>query len=270
MARKAAGADVQIDDDETLPTGEGDPNFVTSLARGLSVILAFSGARRALTISDISRETGLSRAAVRRLLLTLEKLGYVANDGRAFRLLPKALSLGQAYISSTPLTASAQEMLDVLSEELHESISIAVLDEGYVTFIARSAGRRLVSANLTVGARLPAFCTSLGRILLAHQTPAALDKYFKSVELKKYTPTTEVREKKLRVILDEVKELGYSLTDSEFEIGLTSVAVVVPSMAGGIEAALGVAAIRRPPETLRDMAPALKKAARELGYRLAY
>lgn len=267
MARKAAAADVPLEDEP--PSGEGDPNYVTSLARGLSVILAFTGAKRTLTISDISRETGLSRAAVRRLLLTLEKLGYVVNDGRAFRLLPKALSLGQAYISSTPLTSSAQELLDRLSEELHESVSITVFDEGNVTFVARSAGRRLVSANLTVGARLPAFCTSLGRILLAHQTPDALNRYFKSTQLKRYTPTTEVREKKLRAILTEVKELGYSLTDSEFEVGLTSIAVAVPGPSG-IEAALGVAAIRRPADALRDMAPTLKLAARELGYRLAY
>ena len=258
-------------EDNANDAPEGDPNFVLSLARGLSVILAFSSTGRAATVAEISRVTGLSRAAVRRLLLTLERLGYVRSEGRIFRLQPKTLALGQAYIASNPLIASAQELLDWVAGEVRESCSLAVLDEGYVTFIGRSSGRRLVSANLTVGARLPAYCTSLGRVLLAALPPDELDDYFRRTPLERHTPKTEINEKKLRRILEEVRETGYSITDSELEVGLTSIAVPVEGSNGRAEAALGVAAIRYPlGELRRKVLPILQKASRQLSLRLSY
>ncbi|MFC2970976.1 helix-turn-helix domain-containing protein, partial [Azotobacter bryophylli] len=145
----------------------GDPNFMTSLARGLAVINAFQERKRHLTIAQISHRTEIPRAAVRRCLYTLMKLGYVTTDGRTYSLLPKVLTLGHAYLSSTPLAVSAQPHLDRLSEQLHEACNLATLEGEQILYIARSAvPQRLISVDLSVGSRLPAYCTSMGRVLL--------------------------------------------------------------------------------------------------------
>src|SRR5579859_3986623 len=146
----------------------GDPNFMTSLARGLAVIQAFSQRQRELTVSQISVKTGFSRAAVRRCLYTLGKLGFAASDdGRHFYLRPRVLALGHSYISSMPLAAMAQPILENVSHILHESCSIATLDRTEIIYIARANVTRIMSIDLGVGSRLPAFCTSMGRVLMA-------------------------------------------------------------------------------------------------------
>src|SRR5438874_773142 len=143
-----------------------DPNFMTSLARGLAVIQAFSQRQRDLTVSQISMRTGFSRAAVRRCLYTLTKLDFAASDdGRYFRLTPRVLTLGHSYLSSTPLAVVAQPILDNASRILHESCSVATLDRREIVYIARANATRIMSIDLGVGSRLPAFCTSMGRIL---------------------------------------------------------------------------------------------------------
>jgi IclR family pca regulon transcriptional regulator len=250
---------------------ESGPDFVESLARGLAVILAFADMARPPTISDLSRATGLSRAAVRRILLTLERLGYVVGDGRAFRLQPKTLTLCHAYIASNPLTARAQEVLDRIAAEVRESCSIGVLDEGAITFVARSFGHRLVSANLTIGARLPAFCTSLGRVILANMPADEVDQYFKATPLERFTSATEVDEQNLRAILQEVRKLGYSIMRTQFEEGLTTIAVPIFDTSGRIRAGIGIAAIAHTPDSLREKAlPLILEAARELSMRLSF
>lgn len=146
----------------------GDPDFMTSLARGLAVVQAFQERKRHLTIAQISHRTEIPRAAVRRCLHTLIKLGYATTDGRTYSLLPKVLTLGHAYLSSTPLAVSAQPYLDRMSEQLHEACNMATLEGDDILYIARSATtQRLISVDLSVGGRLPAYCTSMGRILLA-------------------------------------------------------------------------------------------------------
>ena len=154
------------DPDNVLYRG-GDPDFMTSLARGLHVIRAFSGFDQRLTIADVSRATGLTRAVVRRCLYTLRELGYAATDGRTYSLQPRVLNLGHAYLSTAPIPIAAQPVLEELSEQLGESTSVAVLDDGAVVYVARAATRRIMAVTLGVGSRLPAYCTALGRVLLA-------------------------------------------------------------------------------------------------------
>lgn len=169
----------------------GDPDFMTSLARGLAVVQAFQERKRHLTIAQISHRTEIPRAAVRRCLHTLIKLGYATTDGRTYSLLPKVLTLGHAYLSSTPLAVSAQPYLDRMSEQLHEACNMATLEGDDILYIARSATtQRLISVDLSVGGRLPAYCTSMGRILLAALDDTSLGEYLDHAELVAKTSRT--------------------------------------------------------------------------------
>lgn len=219
-----------------------DPNFMTSLARGLAVIRAFSDQRRNLTIAQISHRTGIPRAAVRRCLFTLRQLGYADTDGSAFSLKPKVLTLGYSYLSSTPLTVSALPFLNKVSRALNESCSLAVLDENEVLYVARSATSRIMSVSLNTGSRLPAYCTSLGRAILAYLPPEDLDRYFEEVELQAFTDRTIVSAARLRELLADVRDKGYALVEEELEIGLRSIAVPVRGASGTVVAALNVGA----------------------------
>ncbi|MEC4718598.1 IclR family transcriptional regulator C-terminal domain-containing protein [Noviherbaspirillum sp. CPCC 100848] len=219
-----------------------DPSFMTSLARGLAVIRAFSDQRRSLTIAQISHRTGIPRAAVRRCLFTLKQLGYVDSEANNFSLKPKILTLGYSYLSSTPLTVSAQPTLNAISRALNESCSLAVLDEREVLYVSRSATSRIMSVALNTGSRLPAYCTSLGRVLLAHLDDEALAAYFGQVELKAFTDKTVVSEARLRDILSRVQGAGYALVEEELEIGLRSIAVPVRGASGSVIAALNIGA----------------------------
>src|SRR6266704_2229799 len=157
----------------------GDPNFMASLARGIAVIRGFTQQRRHLTIAQLSQRTALPRAAVRRCLYTLAKLGYVSSDdGRGYSLRPRVLALGHAYLSSTPLPTLAQPLLDSISDQLHESSSMAVLEGDEILYVARSTTTtRLMSIDLGLGSRLPAYCSSMGRVLLADLPGPELDAY---------------------------------------------------------------------------------------------
>jgi IclR family pca regulon transcriptional regulator len=219
-----------------------DPSFMTSLARGLAVIRAFSDQRRSLTIAQISHRTGIPRAAVRRCLHTLKQLGYVDSEANNFSLKPKILTLGYSYLSSTPLTVSAQPGLNGISRALNESCSLAVLDEHEVLYVSRSATSRIMAVALNTGSRLPAYCTSLGRVLLAHLSEEALAAYFSRTELKAYTDKTVVSQKRLLEILECVRNSGFAIVEEELEIGLRSIAVPVRGASGNVIAALNVGA----------------------------
>lgn len=244
-----------------------DPSFMTSLARGLAVIQAFSGQRRSLTIAQISHRTGIPRAAVRRCLHTLRQLGYVDADAHNFSLKPKVLTLGYSYLSSTPLAVSSQPYLNAVSRALNESCSLAVLEEDEVLYVSRSATSRIMSVALNTGSRLPAYCTSLGRVLLAHLPEDALTDYLSRVELKAYTERTIVSAKRIREILEEVRTSGHALVEEELEIGLRSIAVPVRGASGNVIAALNIGAqatrvsARRMKE---EFLPALLRGAQDL------
>ncbi|WP_375738765.1 IclR family transcriptional regulator C-terminal domain-containing protein [Pseudomonas boanensis] len=250
----------------------GDPNFMTSLARGLAVIHAFQERKRHLTIAQISHRTEIPRAAVRRCLHTLIKLGYVTTDGRTYSLLPKVLTLGHAYLSSTPLAVTAQPILDRLSEQLHEACSMATLEGDEILYIARSATpQRLISVDLSVGSRLPAYCTSMGRILLAALDDAALTDYLDHVDLQVKTSRTVHTREGLLASIEEIRRQGWVIIDQELEVGLRSVAVPVRDSAGQVLAALNVGThvgrISRQELESRFL-PALLEASKELSTRL--
>jgi IclR family transcriptional regulator, pca regulon regulatory protein len=246
----------------------GDPNFMTSLARGLMVIQAFSTQKRQLTISQVSAKTGFSRAAVRRCLYTLIKLGFAgSDDSHHFFLQPRVLALGHSYISSMPLAASAQPVLDHVSQVLHESCSIATLEGLDIIYVARANVTRIMSIDLGVGSRLPAFCTSMGRVLLANLPPAELESFFERVQLTRHTSRTIVTTEKLRQALRLVARNGYSLVDQELEIGLRSMAVPIENPNGKVVAALNVGAHAQRlsiQELQNKFLPQLRATAREL------
>src|ERR1700683_2036702 len=251
----------------------GDASFMTSLARGLTVIQAFSAEKRHLTISQLSVKTGLSRAAVRRCLYTLAKLGFAgSDDSHHFFLQPRILSLGHSYISSMPLAASAQPVLRHVSEILHESCSIATLDGLDIVYVARANVTRIMSIDLGVGSRLPAFCTSMGRVLLANLPPAELESFFERVRLTRHTNRTIVSVEKLRQALRLVLRNGYSLVDQELEVGLRSMAVPIQNPSGKVVAALNVGAHAHRlsiQELQTKFLPQLRAAAQELSMLLS-
>ncbi len=198
----------------------GDPDFMTSLARGLAVIHAFQERKRHLTIAQISHRTEIPRAAVRRCLHTLIKLGYATTDGRTYSLLPKVLTLGHAYLSSTPLATSSQPYLDRMSDQLHEACNMATLEGDDILYIARSATtQRLISVDLSVGGRLPAYCTSMGRILLAALDDVSLHEYLDHVDLQPKTSRTIRTPEALLECLQLVRQQGWCIVDQELEQG---------------------------------------------------
>jgi len=252
----------------------GDPDFMASLARGLAVIRAFSQQRQRLSIAQISLRTGISRAAVRRCLYTLAQLGYVASDDeRNFVLRPRILALGHAYLSSVPLATSAQPLLDQVSSALHESCSMAILDADDIVYVARSSSStRLMSIDLGIGSRLPAFCTSMGRVLLAGLPASQLGEYVKRVVLTPYTNRTVASKDKLREAIVAARESGYAIVDQELEMGLRSIAVPVSDASGRPACAINIStqAARVPTtEMEKRFLPALRAAAAELSMLVA-
>jgi len=252
----------------------GDPNFMASLARGLAVIRAFTQQRRHLTIAQLSQRTAIPRAAVRRCLYTLSMLGYVGSeDGRTYALRPRILALGHAYLSSTPLVYAVQPLLDQITSVLHESSSLAVLEGDEILYIARSSTTtRLMSIDLGIGSRLPAYCTSMGRVLLAGLTDAELDVYLSRVKLVKLTTRTVSTADELKVALNAVRRNGYAVVDQELEIGLRSIAVPVSDREGRSAAAINVGTQSSRvsvAEMESKFLPPLRAAAHELGLLLA-
>ena len=245
----------------------GDPNFMTSLARGLAVIQAFSQ-KRQQTISEVSATTGLSRAAVRRCLYTLAKLGFAgSDDNRHFFLRPRILSLGHSYISSMPLATAAQPVLEHMSHQLHESCSIATLDGVDIVYIARANVTRIMSIDLGVGSRLPAFCTSMGRAILANLEAKELEAVMPRIEFKRYTERTITSPAKLTHVLKQVRREGYSIIDQELEHGLRSMAVPIQNPSGKVVAALNIGAHAQRvsiQEMQTKFLPHLRAAAQEL------
>lgn len=219
---------------------EGDPNYVLSLARGLKVIEAFEGHTEGQSVADVARRTGLSRAAVRRLLMTLESLGYAESVGRLYRLKTRVLKLGFSYLSSTSLPTIAQPILEQVTEAVHESSSLSVLDGDEIVYLARSAAKRVMSVGLSVGSRLPAYCTSMGRVLLAALPETELSAYLERVEIKALTPRTVTDKAVVADIIVRVKTEGFALTDEELELGLRSVAVPVRNRQNRVVAAMNI------------------------------
>jgi len=253
----------------TLDAFAGDPNFMTSLARGLLVIQSFTPQTPHMTISQLSVKTGLSRAAVRRCLYTLTKLGFAgAEDGSRYALRPRMLTLSNTYSASNSLSTSAQPILERMSAAHRESFSVATLDGDDIVYIARTTVARVMAVDLHIGSRLPAYCTSMGRVLLAYLPVDQLEQYLARVVLVAHTARTIVSVDKLRLALRNVRRNGYALVDQEYEIGLRSLAVPVYSPAGRVVATINLSG-HAPRMPVFDMQtrflPHLRNAAAELG-----
>jgi IclR family pca regulon transcriptional regulator len=244
--------------------GERAAHFVQSLERGLGVIRAFDAEHPALTLSDVARSTGLTRAASRRFLLTLADLGYVRSDGRWFSLSPRVLELGYAYLSSLSLPEVAEPHLERLVGQVRESSSVSVLDGGDIVYVARVPVSRIMTVAISVGTRFPAYATSMGRVLLAGLPDDALAEYLRTVRIERLSPRTVTTTSALEAELARVRRQGWALVDQELEEGLRSVAAPLRDRAGRVVAAvnLSVHASRTSAEKVRrDLVPPLLEAA---------
>lgn len=225
------------------------------LAKGLTVIEAFSADRPRLAITDVSKRTGLDRAAARRCLLTLAGLGYADYDGKYFSLTPRVLRLGSACLGAMPLPRIVQPWLDKLSVEIGQSTSVSILDDWEIVYVARAAQQRLMSISLMPGSRLPASCASMGRVMLAALPDAQLRNLLRKHPPERRTPHTVTDIDKLSSIIQRVRANGYAIADQELEIGLRSIAVPLFDARGRTAAALnvGVAAIHERADELRKL-----------------
>ena len=217
-----------------------EPYFVKSLERGLAVIRSFSADSPTMTLSEVAERTGMTRAAARRFLLTLKALGYVSLQGRQFALEPRVLDLGYSYLSSLPVWDIAEQHLEMLVDELHESSSVTVLDGFDIVYVARVPTKRIMQTNLSVGSRLPAYPSAMGRVLLAHLPPAELDAWLAQAELRPLTSRTITDPDQLRQSLDAIRRQGWGLVDQELEDGVRSVATPLHAPGGRVLAAINV------------------------------
>lgn len=240
--RPTRGGQVRMPEPISPARAEGGSEFVQSVARAFNVIRAFDRAHPALTISDVARRTGLTRAAARRFLLTLERLGYMQSSDGEFRLSLRVLDLGYTVLSTIGLTDIVQPVMEEVAAQLHESCSVAVLDGVDIVYIARVPTKRIMTVNLAVGSRLPAYATSMGRVLLAYQPPEALDAFFRQVIFQPLTARTVRDERTLRRILLEVRTRGWALVDQEVEDGVRSVAASIHDGTGRVVAAINASA----------------------------
>ena len=235
------------EDDGTAPGADSgltgrSSDFVQSLDRGLAVIRAFGPDRERLSLSEVAKATGLTRAAARRFLLTLVKLGYVRNDGRQFSLRPRVLELGYSYLSGLPLPEVATPHLEDLAARLHESSSVSVLDGHHIVYVARVSTKRIMTVAISVGTRFPAYATSMGRVLLAAMADDELDRYLAEATFDRLTSRTVTDPGRLRAIVGEVARQGYAIVDQELEEGLRAVAAPIRGAAGVGTAAINVSA----------------------------
>lgn len=251
------------------PEGLDQRDYVQSLERGLSVILAFADHHPRLTLSEVATATGLSRPTARRLLLTLEALGYVRTDGRAFMLTPHVLALGYAYLNSLDLTAIAQPIMERIAADVHETCTLAALDGSDIVYVSRIARRRLSSLSLVVGTRLPAYASAMGQVILADLSPADLEQYLEATELERITPRTLDTAEALIERLDATRARGWASVDQELETGLRSIAAPVRGGDGRVLAGLGISSSTVTLAELEERClPPLRLAAEEISARL--
>lgn len=219
---------------------EGD--IIHGLIRGLAVLECFDEDHARMSITDVAQRTGLERATARRCLLTLAHLGYATYDGKFFQLTPRVLNLGHSYLAATPLPRLIQPFLDELARATSESTSAAVLEGTDILYIARAATRRVMSINLAPGARLPAYCTSMGRTLLAAMPPDDARAILERSELIAYTPRTRADMAGITTELGVVAAQGFAVIDQELELGLCSIAVPLLDARGAVVAAINIGA----------------------------
>jgi len=246
-------------------------DFVQSLERGLSIMRVFSADRPTMTASEIAQVSGLTRAAVRRFLLTLTELGYVSPKKNRYELTPQVLELGYSYLSALSFPDVALPRLEKLVAETGEASEGTILDRGDVVYVVRVPGPALMTISVNIGARRPAYATAMGRVLLANLPAAQLDAYLATAELAPMLPHTITDSGALRAELDKVGEEGYALVNQELEIGLIAVAVPVRDRNGRARAAINLSTHigRKSVDDMRALVPTVRQAAAdiELGLR---
>jgi IclR family transcriptional regulator, pca regulon regulatory protein len=231
------------------------------------VIKAFGPDRERLSLSEVARATGLTRAATRRFLLTLVKLGYVRNDGREFSLRPRVLELGYAYLSGLGMPEVAAPHLEELVAKVRESSSISVLDGDHIVYVARVPTKRIMTVSISVGTRFPAYATSMGRVLLAGMSQEDLGRYLAEADLAPITARTVADPDRLREIIGDVAKQGYAIVDQELEEGLRAVAAPIHGAGGVVTAAINLSAhaSRVSMAAMRtELLPALQETARRI------
>lgn len=235
---------------------------IAALGKGLRVLECFGGDSPRLSISQVAEATGLDRATARRCLLTLHELGYADYDGKFFTLTARVLRLGVGALAALPLPQIVQPWLDQLSEQIGQSCSVSILDETEIVYIARAAQRRVMSIGLLPGSRLPAHCTSMGRVLLAALPEREALRIIEASDLAPRTRFSKTDPAEIMAELARVRAEGYALIDQEVELGLRSLAVPILTARGKVVAALntGMAAIHTDLDAIRaDYLPALLK-----------
>ncbi|MGH8151020.1 MAG: IclR family transcriptional regulator domain-containing protein [Steroidobacteraceae bacterium] len=208
------------------------------LAKGIAVIRAFTRERPALTLSEVARITHMPAATARRCLLTLEDLGYLLRNGRAFVLRPKVLELGAAYLESIDIEHLTKTHLEELARKTNDSAALCVLDGAEIVYVARASVRTLMRLEAHVGSHFPAHATSTGRVLLAGLSPARLERYFRSAKLEALTHRTVVAPAKLRQIIEDCRRSGYASVTDELAYGVIALAVPVLDQRRRVVAAL--------------------------------
>jgi IclR family pca regulon transcriptional regulator len=246
--------------------------YVQSFARGLEVIRSFSASAPRQTLTEVATRTGLTRAGARRILLTLQTLGYVHSDGKLFALAPRILDLGFAYLSSMPIWNLAEPVMEALVEEVKESCSAAALEGTDIVYVLRVPTRKIMSIGLGVGSRLPAYCTSMGRMLLAGLPDEEVRVLLRASELRSRTRNTVTEPEAVLAKVQQARRQGWCLVNQELEEGVVSIAAPLIDRSGRTIAALNISgqANRTPARQMQEaMLPPLLEAARAISQRLA-
>lgn len=237
---------------------------VGSLERGLGVVEILAAHPDGMTLTEMADAAGLTRAGARRFLLTLVATGYAEQTGRRFSLSPKLISVARAWLAGSSLWTSAEPFMREVAAALNESCSAAVLSGSDVVYVARIPGRHILSVGLHVGTRLPAYCTSMGRVLLAGLPREERDALLASAAIRAMTPKTITDRSLLAKAVEQAGESGYAIVDEELELGLRSIAVPVHDRLGAVVAAINVStqsARMSVAEMRRDILPLLRRAA---------
>jgi IclR family pca regulon transcriptional regulator len=267
-ARSVAPAEADLPEDPAV----NNRDYVNSLARGLEILRAFSRKRKRMTLSEVAAETGMTRAAARRLLLTLVREGYAETNGKLFDLTPQVLELGFSVMSSMGIWDIARRFMQRLSEEIEESVSASVLDGGHVVYVAGAQYHRVISVGVTLGSRLPAHCTATGRVLLAMRPQDEWAELIAGLDLVPMTPRTTTEPAAFRALLAETREKGWALVDQELEIGLLSIAIPLRHRSGEVAGAInvGVPTLRATPaDMVANILPRLNDTAAQISAALA-
>lgn len=255
------------------PTADLKPGdaYVQSFARGLEVIRSFSARAPRQTLTEVATRTGLTRAGARRILLTLQTLGYVESDGKLFALTPRILDLGFAYLSSMPMWDVAEPVMEQLVEEVKESVSAAVLEGADIVYVLRVSTRKIMRNSLGIGSRLPAYCTSMGRTLLAGLPDEEVLRLLRSAPLEARTRHTLTDPEAVLARVQQARRQGWCLVNQELEEGLLSMAAPVVNRAGRTIAAINISGQvnRTTPRQMQEaMLGPLRETARQISSRL--